>query len=429
MESRGTFRLYLEGRSDGFMFPGAENLDMTRFLAALLALLTIAASVSRPAAPPSTAVGPGVVLGTTPLLSIREVEEVSPGLIVMMPESTPERRPGLFFLRVNVRVPCTELVFVPKTTRVKRMRLVYRPVERKVVGDVFVPLTVHEKKLQIVYREQKREDAPQPVYVPHKVNQFRPVYRKVTRQVPCTQDVYVPIVSRQKKTIMAYVAESVKITRTVPDIRMESASVRDPATGKMVMVEKPVCRHRQVTETVNRYVLRPRVIEEEVTSYRLERRTHRRTVDEYVLEHRLVNETAYHLEIRRLPEAVAHYVARPEVVDDTVTKYRLEHHLRETVTDYIPEWRVVEEEVTTYSLEARNGLRSVERYIPCHGEIIVPSTRMQPVPIMRKTWLVEPLTTGPLPSCVMASGGGFSAACGAIAQAPVLTARPDPTSP
>ncbi len=400
------------------MPPGAENLDMTRFLAALLALLIFAAGVSRPADPPATAAGPGVVLGTTPLLSIREVEEASPGIIVLMPESTPVKQPGMFYVRVTMRVPCTEFVFVPKTTRVKRMRLVYRPVERRVAGDMFVPVTTREKKLQIVYREQKREEVPGPVYVPQEVKQLRPVYRKVTRQVPCTQDVYVPIVSRQKKTIMAYVAEPVKISRTVPHIRMESTQVRDPATGKMVTVDKPVCQHRQVTETVTRYVLRPRVVEEDVTSYRLERRTHMRTVDDYVLEHRPVSETAYRLEIRRVPETVSRYVARPEVVEETVTNYRLEHRLRETVTDYVPEWREVEEEVTTYRLEARSGVRSVERYIPCHGEVIVPSTRMQPVPLLRKTWLAEPLSAGPLPSCVTASGGGLSAVSGAKTQAP-----------
>jgi hypothetical protein len=404
---------------------------MTRLLAALLALLIVADGTSRPAGPPCRTGGPAGGLGTTPRLSIREVEESFPGLIVMMPEAAPEKRSGLFFVRVTVHVPCTELVFVPRITRVKRMRLVYRPVERRVAGDVLIPVKTREKKLQMVYREQKREMRPRPVYTQQEVKEVRPVYRKVSRQVPCAEDFYVPIVTRQKRTVMAYVAEPVKITRTVPNIRMESRQVRNPATGRMVTVDKPICDHRQVTETVTRHVLRPRVIEEDVTNYHLERRTYMRTVDEYVLEHRPVNVPGYRLEIRLVREDVTPCVHRPEVVEEEVTNYRLEHRVRETVTDYVSEWREVEEEVTTYRLEARSRLRAVERYIPCHGEIIVPVARMQPVPLVRRAWVTESLTTGPIPGCVMASGGTFAAVGGAMAHAPAFSAsscRPSPSS-
>jgi hypothetical protein len=414
MENTSRARLYytVGGRH---LIPVAEKRDMTRFLGALLALLIVATGVSRPAGPPHRAAIPG----TTPLLSIREVEVVCPGSLVMMPESMPEKRPGTFFLRVTVQVPCTEIVFVPRTTRVKRTRLVYGPVDRRVSGPVLVPITTRQKKLQMVFREQPRKEVPQAVYVPQEVKQLRPLYRTVSRQVPYTQDVYVPIVSRQKKTVMVYEAEPVQITRTVPSIRTESTQVHDPAMGKMMTINKPVCEHRKVTETVTRYVLRPRVIEEDVTSYRLERRTFMRTVEDYVLEQRLEPVTNYHLEIRPVRETLGRYVCEPEVVEETVTNSRLEHRERETVIDYVPEWREVEEEVTSYHLEARRVLRPVEQFVPCHGEIIVPLTREQEVPMMRKRWVAEPLAAGAVPGCVTASGGGLTVIGGAMVNVPV----------
>jgi hypothetical protein len=283
---------------------------------------------------------------------------------------------------------------------------------------VLVPITTREKKMQMVFREQPRREVPQAVYVPQEVKQLRPVYRTISREVPCTEDVYVPIVSRQKKTVMVYEAEPVQVTRMVPSLRMEPTQIRDPATGKMTTVNKPVCEHKKVTETVTRHVLRPRVVEEDVTSYRLERRTHMRTVEDYVLEQQLEPVTTYRLEVRPVRESVSQYVCGPELVEETVTNYRLEHREREARTDYVAEWQEVEEDITTYHLEARRVLRSVEQYVPCHGEVIVPMTREQAVPLMRKRLLVEPLAPGVVPGCVTASGGGFTAIGGAVANVP-----------
>jgi hypothetical protein len=396
-------------------------------LTALLALLILTAGTGRPAAPPSSSMGPNAVLATTPLLSIREVEQACPGLMVLMPEATPEKRPGVFFVRVTVQVPCTEFVYVPRITRVKRMRLVYRTVERKAAGPVLVPVVVREKKLEPVYREYKHDES-RAVYVPTEVKEVRPVYRKVSRQVPCTRDVYLPVVTRQKRTVMVYVNEPVTITRTVPHVRMENTEVRDPATGRMVKVGKPVCDHRKLTEAVDRHVLRPRVIDEDVTNYRLDRQTYMRTVDDYVLEQRVINEPSYRLDDRPGRESVTQYLLRHELVEKEVTKYRIEHRERETVTDYIPEWREVEEEVTTYRLELRSRMKSVEQYVPCHGEIFVPVTRMQPVPMIRRTWVAEPLIVGAVPGCVTSSSGGVTVICGAMANAPLFSVSPSASS-
>ena len=290
---------------------------MTRFLVALPILLLVATGVSRPAAPPVSASSRSPVISSTPLLSIREMEKPCPCLVAMLPESTPEKRTATFFIRVTVQVPFTEAVYVPRTTRVKR--LVYREVPREVdvTRDVYVPVVAREKQLRAVYREQSREEVvTRQVYVPVTVKESRRVYRKITRKVPVCQDAYVPIESREKKTRMVYVNDPVRITRTVPAIRMVDTKICDPSTGKMVTVQKPVCEHRQVTEMVDRYVLQCRVIEETVTRYRLERRTEMRTVEEYVLDPKPTSEdvVTYRLENRPIRETVKSHVLGTEVV-------------------------------------------------------------------------------------------------------------------
>ena len=129
-----------------------------------------------------------------------------------------------------------------------------------------------------------------------------------------------------------------------------------------------------------------------------------------------------------LPERV--YCLQPEVVEETVTNYRLECRTElRRVDHYVPEWRM--EDVTTYHLETRCGVRPVEQFIVCRGDMIVPVTRPLPLvwPSMRKHWMAEPLAPPPVlvaPGCVTAEGGGFTAAVGAMAHAPRWVYPPAP---
>jgi hypothetical protein len=263
--------------------------------------------------------------------------------------------------------------------------------------DVLVPVVTRVKKVRMVYCQQTREElCPRLVYIkttrPEK--HLRMVYRPIERE--SCYDVYVPIVRREKHLRLVYLSEPVKITRTVPRIRYQDVPGHDPITGKRCIDKKPICEQVKVTETVQRITPCMRPIEETVTDYRLERRT--RKVTDHVLQCQLVTEnvTRYHAETRLVRERVNCYVLQPRVVEETVKNYRRECRVVKQ-PDYVPEWRVVVKDVHTYHLEMRRVMRRVDQPIACPGEVIVPVTRVAPVPFTssRRGPVADPL--GPLP--------------------------------
>ena len=275
---------------------------MNRLLGTALMLLLVVVSGAPTAAPTDRA----IPLGSVPILSLREVESPCGGPGIQATVTTPEICPGFVIQRSLRR---SSLHGVRLRSRItQERRLVYRTVTHQVpcTRQVFVAVTTRVQKLCMVYK-QREELRPRTVLVAVKRREMRvrPVYRPVSRQVPCTRDVYVRSETREKKVRLVYVSEPVRITRMVPTIRMQSVEERDPATGKTIKVQKPVCEHKQVTETHTRITLCPREVEETVTNYRLERRMELRTKEEYVLVCEAVPETVttYHLETQHAPRA------------------------------------------------------------------------------------------------------------------------------
>jgi hypothetical protein len=359
--------------------------------------------------------------GHGPALLLREVEEPCPHEPLSGACTTPHVRPGTYLHRLMVDTPFTEPVYVPR--KVMKMRLVLQEVTRQELckEDVIVPVVTRVPKVRMVFREEKREQpCSRMVWVPYPREEVkvRKVYRTVRKTVPCTHDVYVPVVTWERKVRLVYATERVPVTRTVPVVRLVNSAEHDPATGKLIALQKPLCEQRTVTEMESRICLRPQEVEEKVTSYRLERRTDLREVEDHVLvcENAVEKVTDWRLEKRVALETVTCHVLRPEVVLETVTHYRRECRTElRTVKHYVPLWR--EEAVTCYQLETRCGIRPVEKVLTNPGDIVVPVTKIFPVSEApgRRHWVAEPL--GPVHSASHSlpttSGDGFTATWGA----------------
>jgi hypothetical protein len=318
-----------------------------------------------------------VTLSALGLLASARAGDPPPfGVAIGEPACGPVLIPQDVYHTVRVKMPVTETVLVAETIKKKVVRPVYRkvPGERLEPRPMLVPEKRQELRTRLTYQETRRQALETRLeYVPEKRDELQPrlVYRK-TGQEPQTRLVYVAVKTQRVQTRMVYVEKRCQVTRMASRIRMVDATEIDPATGRGVRVQKPVCHQVPVVETVTTYVLEPRQSVETVTEYRLEPRTE--PVDRYALSTEMAPTpvTRYRPEVRTAPREVKEYHLVQKTGVEDATHYRHELRLAPAPADYRLVWEeaVVEEKV--YRYRTRTELREVQIVVQCQGEAVRP---------------------------------------------------------